>query len=141
MKLILHSLSHSTLPGLCSGPVSIPGTSCRVIHSLIPPGFFAHSYFTICKFQLSSIYTCRSLRQLRIKGTSFWLETYRLLRRFYHVSLNTVTCNLYRATPEMAEIFDFFAISRMLEKQWQPPQADCLFFGTCNLVPYTLYLS
>jgi hypothetical protein len=25
------------------------------------------------------------------------------------------------ATPEMAEIFDFFAISRMLEKHWHPP--------------------
>jgi len=36
------------------------------------------------------------------------------------------------ATPEMAEIFDFFAISRMLEKHWHQPQADCLFFGTCD---------
>jgi hypothetical protein len=36
------------------------------------------------------------------------------------------------ATPEMAEIFDFFTISRMPEKHWHPPKADCLFFGTCD---------
>jgi hypothetical protein len=35
----------------------------------------------------------------------------------------------------MAEIFDFFVISRMLEKQWHPPQADCLFFGTATFTP------
>jgi hypothetical protein len=35
----------------------------------------------------------------------------------------------------MAEIFDFFAVSRMLEKQWHPPQADYQFFGTVPYIP------
>jgi len=45
------------------------------------------------------------------------------------------TRNKQPATPEMAEIFDFFAISRMLEKHWHQSMADCLFFGTGTICP------